>query len=81
MPFDEWKREASEHAIALGLPDDLWDEDDPYELTPLAEYAFNRGVTPSTFIDAAFAEDLTRQESDTQQACEALTHEDEYGDQ
>ena len=77
--FAEWKAAAQAHANDLGVVggDDLWDEDDSYDLKALARGAFERGEDAMTFIEEAFAEDLARAEHDDQQQAESAAYGDE----
>lgn len=74
-----WRAECQEYAdqheaLALG---EIWDGD-PYELMEPSKDAFKSGQSPSAFIDEMFAEDIARQEHESQQAEEALDYESEY---
>ena len=66
MTFDEWKAKCLEVAEDLELPigNELWSEDDPYELLDDAKLSFKEGVTPDRFINVHFEEDIARIEYD-----------------
>ncbi len=64
LDFAEWKAAAQAHANDLGLPPDLWSEQDDYDLTEIAAEAFARGEDPKAFVEGAFEEDLARMEGE-----------------
>lgn len=69
--FDRWKAKALAHAKKLGLPEDIWDADDPYGLQELAAEHCFKNLDPAQFIEKQFEEDLASRENDRLMAAEA----------
>lgn len=64
MKFSKWKESAQKVATSLGLPGDLWDKADSYDLIEAARCAFAKEQTPREFIEEMFADDLASMEHD-----------------
>jgi hypothetical protein len=72
LAFADWKLRCVKHSRRLLSIADLWDADDPYDLAETAVAAFATQVPPRAFVESAFAEDLARNEYDSQQASQAI---------
>lgn len=72
MTIQEWKDRAQEYSVEVGCPDDLWDEDDPYDLADISHSDYAAGRSPEDFIRAVFAEDLAAMEGDEQSFSDSL---------
>jgi len=79
MTFAEWKtaciQEVRDHGLSF---DDLWDDDDPYELFEVAEPMFKNGVSPAEFIEEVFEEDLAHLAGVEQEQEDSLEGEFEF---
>jgi hypothetical protein len=76
--FERWKNRAQQHATGLGLPDDIWATDDPYDLLTVALEAYAKEQSPTAFIEEIFADDIASREHDEEmrrQAEERATEE------
>jgi hypothetical protein len=50
-----WKDRAQEYAAKMGCPNNLWDENDPYDLGTVALSDYSTGRTPEEFVQYIFA--------------------------
>lgn len=58
VPFAEWQALCLKVAEELRLPiDDVWAQDDPYDVLELAREAWSKGQTPSEFVGGVFEDD------------------------
>jgi predicted proteasome-type protease len=64
VTLQEWKDRARVYSTTVGCPDDLWDEDDPYQLKNVAVEAHAAGTSPEEFVRDVFADDLAASEGD-----------------
>jgi hypothetical protein len=62
--FETWKKKAATYAknINVVVTDDLFSDEDLYEVNKDAKVAFINGTSPKDFIDEAFAEDIAEQD-------------------
>ncbi len=77
IPFSVWQERAQVHSLTVDGPDDLWAEDDPYDLREAAKSAHARGQTPEAFVEEIFADDIASRENDRLMAAEAEEYEEE----
>lgn len=77
MTFEEWKAAVQKASNDLGCPDDLWADDDPYDLAEVAKTDFESGFSPESFVREVFADDISSREHDEQMQIEALEAGDE----
>ena len=58
--FETWKKKAVTYAKSINVvvTDDLFSDEDLYEVNKDAKVAFTNGTSPKDFIDEAFAEDI-----------------------
>lgn len=77
MTFDDWKEQCERvvEELELGF-DDLWEEDDPYDLLESAEAKWET-TTPHDFIHEMFDEDIAKRAHDEELFRESLEQEDE----
>lgn len=75
--FSHWKSSAQAHAKKVGCPDDLWAEDDPYDLLETARVAYARGQSASDFVEEMFADDIASRAHDALMAADAQEHGEE----
>lgn len=69
--FSDWQTSAEKHAISVGCPDDLWAEDDPYDLLEAARVAYAEGRSAVDFINEIFADDIASRKHDELMVAEA----------
>lgn len=82
LTVQEWKDRAQEYATEVGCPDDLWDEDDPYDLSNVALSDYATGKSPEEFVRYIFADDLAAAAGAEAEFTESLLSRDvdEYED-
>lgn len=68
----EWRDRAQEYSTEVGCPDDIWDEDDPYDLSDVALSDYAAGRSPEEFIRNIFADDLAAAEGNEQEFADSL---------
>jgi hypothetical protein len=66
LSLQEWRDSAQEYSTEVGCPDDLWDEDDPYDLAEVALRDYEAGVPPEEFVRDIFADDIAASAGDEQ---------------
>jgi hypothetical protein len=76
LSLQEWRDRAQEYSNEVGCPDDLWTEDDPYELSEVSLRDYEAGVPPEEFIRDIFADDLAAMEGDDQLFNDSLLYDD-----